>query len=83
VNLLCFQDEDKGVIEVHPEHRFCYMVSESVLFSTERVTLWCFHHEIGSGFEVHPEHRFCYMVSESVLFSTERVTLGHVSESLS
>ena len=39
MNLLCFQDEDKGVIEVHPEHRFCYMVSESVLFSTERVTL--------------------------------------------
>ena len=55
MNLLCFQDEDKGVIEVHPEHRFGYMVSESVFLPIERVNLFCY--EDKDLLEGRPEHR--------------------------
>jgi hypothetical protein len=39
MKLLGFQHKAGSWFEVHPEHRFCYMVSESLFLSIERVKL--------------------------------------------
>jgi hypothetical protein len=44
VSLLGVRHEDKGVFEVHPEHRFFAPVSEIGFRPTERVSLLGFQH---------------------------------------
>ena len=55
MKLLGFQHKAGSWFEVHPEHRFGYMVSESVFLPIERVNLFCY--EDKDLLEGRPEHR--------------------------